>query len=541
MDTTATGIECSAIYLYPSLSYLTDEDHEDQHALHASFSRVYRVCHVTEAIERAKEVRRHDRFLFLIDLDALGEEEDTITLSSLCSTTTTLMDTRIALIQKIARDLPTHLPLVVCSKDHHRIMDCIHAGAKDYLTKPFRQESIQTLFLKTYQLCQKPSPHCLRQRIKEMTFYNLPHIMTGLYAPSLYTPRGSFALPKQRRSEIQSGLTQWSFSPFQFNESELMACVYSIFDQLLELPSLGHLSSIRSDLYDFIVDLAYVYHDDNAYHNFAHAVDVLQCSFYMLCELGILPFTQKTKTKEGPPSLIQPVHAFALLIAAIGHDAAHPGVNNAFLTKTANPLALLYNDRSVLENLHSVTLFQLLSKYGIDTKLENPHEFRKIVISSILATDMAFHTDYVDQLKKQAERSLDWNLLEDAMAEKERLLFCSAIIKCADISNVTRPFSCSEQWAKLLVQEFSRQGDLEKELGLPVLPMNDRSKIVLEDSQIGFIQYVALDLFQSVCQVLPSLMFTVDQLKTNLERWQEIKEEIQLTEKIKLSLPNVPR
>lgn len=53
------------------------------------------------------------------------------------------------------------------------------------------------------------------------------------------------------------------------------------------------------------------------------------------------------------------------------------------------------------------------------------------------------------------------------------------------------------------MQECVSQGDLERAMGLPSLPMNDRDKIVLEDSQIGFIRFVALGLFESVCKVLP--------------------------------------
>jgi hypothetical protein len=49
----------------------------------------------------------------------------------------------------------------------------------------------------------------------------------------------------------------------------------------------------------------------------------------MLCEMGVLPFT--SKKKKG--LLLRPSDAFALLIAAIGHDAAHPGVNNLFLVR----------------------------------------------------------------------------------------------------------------------------------------------------------------------------------------------------------------
>ncbi len=40
-----------------------------------------------------------------------------------------------------------------------------------------------------------------------------------------------------------------------------------------------------------------------------------------------------------------------MLIASVCHDLDHPGVNNKFLVATNSELALLYNDRSVLENV----------------------------------------------------------------------------------------------------------------------------------------------------------------------------------------------
>ncbi|OAD04549.1 hypothetical protein MUCCIDRAFT_140733, partial [Mucor lusitanicus CBS 277.49] len=343
----------------------------------------------------------------------------------------------------------------------------------------------------------------------------------------------------KRSAELKSRIASWDFSPFGLNQQELIHCVYLIFEQVLTLPELKHLD----------IKTASVYHDENPYHNFAHAVDVLQCLFFMLCELSVLPFTKKHKSNSSssklnrkPQDLLRPKDVFALLIAAIGHDAAHPGVNNMFLINSSNPLATLYNDRSVLESLHSMTLFQLLNKHGIiqlvgDTKSadnlqqqNNKHmdsstlaEFRKTVVSSILATDMSLHLEYVTKIKEQATRVNSMDTMSEQQQESERNLICSALIKCADISNVARPFRWGAKWAELLVEEFVCQGDLEKELGMPVLPMNDRDQVILEDSQIGFIRFVALDLFQNVREILCDISFAVDQMQANLKQWETRK------------------
>ena len=52
-----------------------------------------------------------------------------------------------------------------------------------------------------------------------------------------------------------------------------------------------------------------------------------------------------------------------ILIAAISHDVDHPGRSSAFLSNSGNPLAILYNDLTVLESHHAAFTFKLtLSK-----------------------------------------------------------------------------------------------------------------------------------------------------------------------------------
>lgn len=160
-------------------------------------------------------------------------------------------------------------------------------------------------------------------------------------------------------------------------------------------------------------------------------------------------------------------------------------------------------------------------------------EFRKCIVNVILATDMGLHNDYVAKFRDQAER-LKQNgpidISDEKICDQERMLLFSAIIKCADIGNVvsylpvdrlasamclfsltlslfwynqSRPFKHGLRWAEVLVDEFSSQGDLERELGLPVMPINDRGKLSQEDVQIGFIKHVALPLFEVVDSIIP--------------------------------------
>ena len=94
-----------------------------------------------------------------------------------------------------------------------------------------------------------------------------------------------------------------------------------------------HMLDLIDQLYNFIVELSVSYHNGNPYHNFAHAVDVLQCCYYFLGKLGLVPFPNQVTR---PQDLLRPNDVFALLIAALGHDAAHPGVNNMFMVSNTN-------------------------------------------------------------------------------------------------------------------------------------------------------------------------------------------------------------
>lgn len=72
------------------------------------------------------------------------------------------------------------------------------------------------------------------------------------------------------------------------------------------------------------------------------------------------------------------------------------------------------------------------------------------------------------------------------------------MIKCADVSNPTRPLSLCVEWARRIAEEYFRQTDEEKAKGLPVvMPMFDRNTCSIPKSQIGFVDYIVNDMFEA--------------------------------------------
>lgn len=66
----------------------------------------------------------------------------------------------------------------------------------------------------------------------------------------------------------------------------------------------------------------------------------MQANYYFLCQIGALqsmsdmPLTTEKPTNPLLKNLLEPLDIFALLMASIGHDVGHPGVNNNFMVVT---------------------------------------------------------------------------------------------------------------------------------------------------------------------------------------------------------------
>ncbi|EPS38709.1 hypothetical protein H072_7532 [Dactylellina haptotyla CBS 200.50] len=335
-----------------------------------------------------------------------------------------------------------------------------------------------------------------------------------------------------RHELVRQSVCRWDFSAHEFTDDELLLCAFEMFNHAFTMPEVEEWRISPGQLTDFLFACRRAYNEQVPYHNFRHVVDVLQGVFYFCLALGVLPhFDGKAapRPKTSTTSLskiLRPFDALALLIVAIGHDVGHPGVNNAFLVTLKAPLAQMYNDKSVLESFHCAAFSQVLRKHWPIT--QTVPNMRRLMIDSILATDMGLHFDYMsqlDRLKQKLKQDKGMKNWDEKTIGANRSLLCTLLIKCADISNVARRYDIAAQWAVILTDEFARQASLETDLKIPsslaVAPVQG-SSIALGKSQVGFMKLFAAPLFQSIADVMPEMSFGIAEVNANMAIWQSL-------------------
>jgi hypothetical protein len=90
-------------------------------------------------------------------------------------------------------------------------------------------------------------------------------------------------------------------------------------------------------------------------------------------------------------------------------------------------------------------------------------------------------------------------------------------LKAADLSHLSDPIEGHLKWVAALEEEFFRQGDAEKEAGLTVTPLFDRSKPGVFKSQVAFMDIVVVPLFQAMAGHFPA----TESFLTGVRLWLE--------------------
>uniref|UniRef100_A0A8C4PIV4 Phosphodiesterase n=1 Tax=Equus asinus asinus TaxID=83772 RepID=A0A8C4PIV4_EQUAS len=322
-------------------------------------------------------------------------------------------------------------------------------------------------------------------------------------------------------------MSNWNFQIFELVEKMgeksgriLSQVMYALFQdtgllEIFKIPTLQFMNYFRA------LENGY---RDIPYHNRIHATDVLHAVWYLttrpipgLQQTHNDPATGNETDSDGRISPEQTAYIssrscsipdesygclsanipalelMALYVAAAMHDYDHPGRTNAFLVATNAPQAVLYNDRSVLENHHAASAWNLyLSRPEYNFLLNLDHvefkRFRFLVIEAILATDLKKHFDFLAEFNAKANdvnsNGIEWS------NENDRLLVCQVCIKLADINGPAKVRDLHLKWTEGIVNEFYEQGDEEANLGLPISPFMDRSSPQLAKLQESFITHI---------------------------------------------------
>ena len=87
---------------------------------------------------------------------------------------------------------------------------------------------------------------------------------------------------------------------------------------------------------------------------------VCMCSVHAASVLHMVDLLARQADGLMQAGLVEHLLLAALYISTMCHDYDHPAVANDFLIKTRDPLAILYNDMTPLENHHAASSFKLL-------------------------------------------------------------------------------------------------------------------------------------------------------------------------------------
>ncbi len=287
---------------------------------------------------------------------------------------------------------------------------------------------------------------------------------------------------------------------------------------------------------------------DNPYHNALHGADVMQSLHAMLVKTGVVQvYESDGLTKCGDVSTsshkLSRQNHFGALLAALCHDIGHPGLTNRFLVRSSDPMAIQYNDQSVLENMHVATTLRLAQECLIFSCFTNDERraVRRLIIEMILETDMSRHIYSLWKLEQDLEaaktatidaetrkatecgESLSYGKVKsfEGFSMKNYVSTLSLMLHACDLGNPAKPWPVYRKWTNCVMEEFYAQSAKESELNMNLtLPTRETCK--LDQFQIGFIRFIKP--FFSALNRVPELDLSeqLSNLSSNEKMWREL-------------------
>nr|XP_034989504.1 calcium/calmodulin-dependent 3',5'-cyclic nucleotide phosphodiesterase 1A isoform X1 [Zootoca vivipara] len=317
-------------------------------------------------------------------------------------------------------------------------------------------------------------------------------VQAGIFVERMYRKTASMvglAFPAEVMSSFKD-VDKWSFDVFALNDASgghsLKFMMYELFTRYdllnrfkIPVPSLISFGEA--------LETGYSKHR-NPYHNLIHAADVTHTVHCIMLLTGIMHWLTE-------------LEVLAMIFAATIHDYEHTGTTNNFHIQTRSDVAILYNDRSVLENHHVSAAYKIMQEEEMNILVnltkDEWRELRTLVIEMVLSTDMSGH---FQQLK-----TMRHSLQQTEGIDKAKAM--SLILHAADISHPSKTWKLHYRWTMALMEEFFRQGDKEAQLGLPFSPLCDRKSTMVAQSQIGFIDFIVKPTFALLTDSMEKIVY----------------------------------
>lgn len=257
---------------------------------------------------------------------------------------------------------------------------------------------------------------------------------------------------------------------------------------------------------------------ENAYHNFAHGLTVLNGCYYFLMNSEAYSFFDDTGVA-------------AFLFGSLMHDVDHPGHNNDFEINSYGDIALLYNNQHVLENHHCFTAFKLLKKNNFFENMESKNEFmvfRKITIELILMTDPKNHLEHLNKLEKLIKRTKKEEFKENVNFDNF-IALAGVMVHAADLHGPVKCLKEAKKWSNRIKIEFLEQLENEEKLGIPVTgffkDLNNTKKSII--NELFFIGNIVKPLYVVINDFFEKRFDSqVEEIENNLVAWKNQLEEV---------------
>lgn len=322
----------------------------------------------------------------------------------------------------------------------------------------------------------------------------------------------SSSVPKERRRTLETALScvgEWGFDVWAVADAfqgDTLLAARAIVDAVV-FEARGFRAASTSHLLRQVVAKMLASYQDVPYHNCLHGADVLQA---MHALLNLSPSFDDALDDDV---------VLVTLLACLSHDVGHPGLTNNFLVETGHELAIRYNDASPLENMHAAVALNLAKPYLRTRPPEEQKGARALWIGLLLAT-MKEHSHQIYELERALSKATERGSTYEACAPAHHVPCLKIFIHACDVSNPAKPWAVYRRWTSLVMEEFWRQAELERERGLP-LTVPRRGATDLAKFQLGFISFVrplfaAADRIAGVEMGLP-----LRHIDATARRWQE--------------------